>query len=81
MKEQKKPYELSTRQQRKIMHDLGGNLISECDGPNRSDLRFWNIDGHVIITQVWPEGGWDFYLPGKTRLINEIEGEINGYLK
>ena len=63
-----------------VMRDqLGGCVLTQCDGPN-SLLEFWRIGKYMVIVQIWNDSnGWEYYLQGKTGKVSEIEESIKKY--
>lgn len=59
-----------------FVNELGATSIAEVDGPNESLLRFWNYNGHLIISQFWPAGGWDCFYQSRQGNVDEMKKEV-----
>jgi len=60
-----------------LVEKCGARGLAECEGPNGSILRFWNVNGCVVITQEYTNGhGWEYYLSGRKHMVAEIPADI-----
>lgn len=58
-------------QMNKFFLDLGGVSIAEIDGTNESELKFWNVNGKLIISQYWGEpDGWTSFIESNADIIS-----------
>ena len=60
---------------------LNANSIASCIGPNDSELTFWNYNGHVIISQLWNDGGWESYYQSQEVNIGKMQKEVENYFQ
>lgn len=59
---------------------LHGELINTIDGPNGSILEFWSLPGgHVVIVQMFAEGGWQYYMGGRENQLPAVHTDITKY--
>jgi len=64
-----------------VFHNqLEGNRINECNGPNKSRIEFWQVDGRLILIQVWPGSGWDYFIQGGQGTVDKIADDIRAKL-
>lgn len=64
--------------------ELGGTTIASAEGPNGSRLIWWNVNGFVVLVQLYrgPCGsGWDYYLPGLSSTVSGVKADITRYLE
>lgn len=60
-----------------MVEKCGARGLAECDGPNGATLRFWNVNGFVVITHEYKDGnGWEYYLSGRRHKVAEIPSDI-----
>lgn len=77
--------EQSRQQVNKIfIEELGGYRIAEVTGPNKSALEWYCVgegpSTTLVVVQRWSDGGWEYYLQGKTGKLDEIAKSVHAYL-